>query len=185
MKKERQMGLLKKRVLAISGEINAELVSDLNIAIIELNDKSKTVPIIISITTPGGDIDCGLGIYDTLKVSQAPIYTVAVGQVMSMGVPIFCAGAKRYSLEHTYFLIHPSTLSVIDSTTADLEDNVKYMKEQNVILDKIIADNSKLSLTKIDQFNKHQTFFSAKFALEYGIVNQPLLNKKEFWRLFK
>ncbi len=58
------------------------------------------------ISSPGGSVFHGLSIYNYLKGAPIEVYTYNFGSVDSIGVIIFCAGKKRYSVPHARFLIH-------------------------------------------------------------------------------
>jgi ATP-dependent Clp protease protease subunit len=60
------------------------------------------------INSVGGDVAGGFGLIDIMQVSKLPIRTVGLGNIMSMGVLMLCAGAKgkRYMTKNTQVMAH-------------------------------------------------------------------------------
>jgi len=58
------------------------------------------------ISTPGGDVFHGISAYNYLKGVPLEIITHNFGSADSIGVVLFCAGAKRLSVPHARFLLH-------------------------------------------------------------------------------
>ena len=84
---------LKTRQILLSGEINEELADKIvrQILILEAdNDK----PIYIYIDSPGGDVDAGFAIFDTIRFVNAPVFTIGMGLVASAAALILLASPK-------------------------------------------------------------------------------------------
>jgi ATP-dependent protease ClpP protease subunit len=66
----------------------------------KLHDKYERLNLLIS--SPGGSVFHGLSVYNFLKGAPIEIHTYNFGSVDSIGVVIYCAGSKRYSVPHAY-----------------------------------------------------------------------------------
>lgn len=66
--------------------------------------------IILWISSEGGSLFAALGIYDRLRYLQRAqgvrLHTVATGYVLSAGMILLAAGARRYALPHAIFMLH-------------------------------------------------------------------------------
>jgi ATP-dependent protease ClpP protease subunit len=63
------------------------------------------------ISTPGGDVFHGLSAYNFLRGLPIEVDTHNFGSVDSIGVVLFCAGKRRFSVPHARFLIHPVSMN--------------------------------------------------------------------------
>jgi len=64
----------------------------------------KTIYLLIS--TPGGQVDCGINIFNVLRSLPCKIVTHNVGSVNSIGIVVFLAGEERYANPATSFMFH-------------------------------------------------------------------------------
>jgi len=73
-----------------------------------LESESDTKPINMYINSPGGDINAGLAIYDTMQYIQAPVSTLCIGNACSMGSLLLAAGRSglRRALPNSYVMLH-------------------------------------------------------------------------------
>ena len=60
------------------------------------------------INSPGGSVDAGMAIYDTMQYVPCDVATVGMGLAASMGQFLLCAGerGKRYALPHARIMMH-------------------------------------------------------------------------------
>lgn len=141
--------------------------------------KRKT-PLTLIINSDGGDIFQALAIYDIMKMSNCPIYTVGVGQIMSAAVLILAAGNKRYIGRHTNFMTHDISLSDYpDTKLATFRKEIKYLTNLRHSFFTALAKNSKLNVMSWEEKAKDGAdyFFDAKTAIEYGIADKFLPEK--------
>src|SRR4029434_6279377 len=73
-----------------------------------LNAEDPHKDIYLYINSPGGSVDSGMAIYDTMRWISNDVATVAIGLAASMGQFLLCAGAKgkRYALPHSRIMMH-------------------------------------------------------------------------------
>jgi ATP-dependent protease ClpP protease subunit len=101
-------------------------------------------PITVRLATEGGDVSCGLAIYQAMAAKSAPVTVVAAGEISSIGVLILQGGDKRVVSPTTVVMYHAGTVSVgevapeealrtIDSGIAlgDLADNIIFPRVQD------------------------------------------------------
>ena len=90
--------LLKDRIIILSGEID-DVNANTVIAELLYLDSISHDDISLYINSPGGSVDSGFAIYDTMNFIKSDVSTICVGQASSMGAFILSSGAKgkRYS----------------------------------------------------------------------------------------
>lgn len=72
-----------------------------------LKEDIKKLKLLIS--SPGGQVDAGISIYNFLKGLPIEITTHNYGSCDSIAAIIFCAGKNRYTVKNSRFLIHGIT----------------------------------------------------------------------------
>src|SRR3989338_6946961 len=91
--------------IRLQGEINDKSVKNL-IDLVEKEFRTCIKKFYIMISSPGGYVDPGLTAYNFLKGLPIEVITTNFGSVDSISTIIFCAGAKRYSVPNSRFIIH-------------------------------------------------------------------------------
>ena len=78
-------------------------------------------PILIYENSVGGSIIACFSLIDTILISDTPIYTVNIGVCFSAALLVYMAGHKRYSMQHSQFLLHEGQIS-----GADRKDRISF-----------------------------------------------------------
>jgi ATP-dependent Clp protease, protease subunit len=168
--------LYKSRTLLLSDEVTSVNATELMFALTDLDKQDHVKPIWIYINSPGGDVQAGLTIIDTMKHIEAPVGTVCYSMAASMAAIILAAGHKgmRKALPHSLIMIH-QPLKPFGET---------YLKQSDL---KVIADN----LTKTRQTSEEllaaytgqpmevvhgaiekDNYMSADDALKFGLIDE-------------
>ena len=100
--------LLKDRIIFIGTPID-DYIANLVIAqMLFLQMENKSQDINVYINTPGGYVNAGMAIYDTMQFVHCDVATYCIGQASSMGALLLTAGTKgkRYALPNSRIMIH-------------------------------------------------------------------------------
>lgn len=100
-----QLDIHDERVVRIFGDVTDDNMLKAERDLLALDSKAED-PITIYITSPGGSVGSGWGFIDFLSLLRSPIYTVALGDIGSMAIPIFCMGTKRFVGGRSEFTFH-------------------------------------------------------------------------------
>lgn len=171
-----------ERVLFLSTEVEPFICSILKAQLLYLDYQSHD-DITIYIDTPGGDIYSGLGLLDTMEFVNSDIITVNTGLAASMGAILLCSGTKgkRKSLKRARTMIHqPMSSTGIDhiSQASDLEIQSREINSLKKELYEIISNNTGNDYDKILRDADRDYWMDAKSALEYGLIDEILLENK-------
>lgn len=141
---------------------------------LESNDPSRDIQIYLN--TPGGSVNAGLGIYDTMQYIKPDIATICTGMAASMGAIILCAGAeeKRTALTHSRILIH-QPMGGAQGQASDIEITAREIQKLKKELYEIIAKHSKQTYKKIWNDSDRDYWMTAKEAKEYGMIDEVLV----------
>jgi ATP-dependent Clp protease, protease subunit len=148
--------------------------SDELFRIIDAKIQQRYTRINLMISSPGGSVFHGLSIYNYLKGAPVEVYTYNFGSVDSIGVIVFCAGTKRYSVPHARFLIHGVKFNIQGNASFDekeMEEHFKSLKIDQLNIAKVIADNCKKKTDEIENDMNERTTLNPTQAKEYGLVH--------------
>jgi len=99
----------------------------------------------IMISTPGGSVKDGIDIYNYISALPMPVHTYNIGQVDSIGIMIFCAGERRFSVPHARFLLHPISMNVLINHRFDehlLNEHLNSLRVDQSNIAKVVAHTS-------------------------------------------
>ena len=98
--------MLANRELELTGAVDAESCAGIIRGLIYLQRQDAKAPITLYVNSPGGEVQSGLALYDTMQAVSCPVHTVCLGMAASMGALIFIAGDERQILPHGRVMIH-------------------------------------------------------------------------------
>ena len=127
------------------------------------------------INSPGGIVNSGMVIYDTMRMLKSPVSTICMGLAASMGSILLSGGikGKRYIYPHGEVMIHqPSLGGYIQGVSADLEIQAKQTQRVKEIGARILAQNCGKTIERIMKDLDRDYWMDAKEAIEYGIVDK-------------
>lgn len=126
-------GLLSRRTVTLSGEINDESMSELAQRMITLQIKSDE-PINLLIDSGGGGIFASVRICDLMtNLLTAPVRGIVIGPCASAATFVFLHCSERVCTPHARFMVHSGTMSRIsvrmnNSSAEDLEQLLHEVK---------------------------------------------------------
>lgn len=138
-----------------------------------MRDEIKRIHLLIS--TLGGSVFHGLSIYNFLRGLPIDVHTYNFGSVDSMGVIVFCAGKKRFSVPHARFLIHGVRFNIHGGASFDelqLEENLKSLKIDQENIARVIADTTGKPLEQVEADMNSRITLNPTQAKEYGLVHE-------------
>lgn len=157
--------------------------SSVNVAddIMSLSIENPEKPIFLFIDSIGGEATNGFMLYDVIRMSKAPIYTIGIN-ASSMATTILVSGNKRYVTPHSKTMIHlPSTMFQGDSSEMEIRNKeIAKVKEElvNIYIEhgataglKNGATHKQIKNKLMKDINKEK-WFSAQEAVDYGLVDE-------------
>lgn len=169
-----QKKFIDERKIFFFGEVNDESCAEAVKKLLYLDMMDKKVEITIYLSTPGGSINAGMALYDTIKLISAPVKIVVTGIAMSMGSILLSAAkkGKRFLFPNASVMIHqPLIMGEFSGTAVDIHIQAREMERMRDILNKILSDASGQPLEKIRKDTDRDFFMTAKEAVEYGLAD--------------
>ena len=170
---------LKTRQILLSGEINEENAEKIvrQLLILEADNSD---PIYLYIDSPGGDVDAGFAIFDTIRFINAPVYTIGWGLVASAAALILLASPKerRLGLPHSHYLIHQPS-SGMKGVATDIEIHAAEIAKTKSKLNKIIAEETGTDLEKVTNDTDRDYWLDADESVAYGLISKVIFKRSD------
>lgn len=169
--------LLKDRIIIVGQPIDDRLANVVVAQLLFLDSQDPGKEIQIYVNCPGGSIDAGFAILDTMKHIRSPVSTFCVGHASSFGTLILMSGEKerRFSLPHSRIHMHqPLIYGGISGQATEIEIHAKEILKAREVIEKYISEITGQSIEKVHHDCDRDYFMSAEEAAEYGIIDKVL-----------
>lgn len=170
--------LLKERIIMLGTPIDDHVANLMVAQLLHLEGEDPEKDISIYINSPGGSIDAGLAIYDTMQYIKPDVRTICVGMAASMASVLLAAGAKkkRMVLPNARVMIH-QPMGGAQGQAADIEIQAKEILRLRDRINHIYVDHTGQPLEKIARDVDRDFWMDAEAALQYGIVDEVLVRR--------
>ena len=148
-----------------------EVIMDYNRFDQEL-EPDKREPVILYISSPGGDVTEGFSLISAIEVSKTPIYTVNVGEWSSMSFLIGISGDRRYSLPYSTFLLHDGS-TFAGGTASKVQDRVDFEKRfEKEVIKKHVLKHSSMTSGEYDSLARVELYMLPEDAKKRGFIDE-------------
>ncbi len=171
--------LLKERVVFIVGSIT-DYVANLVVAqLLYLESENPDKDIHLYVNSPGGEVNAGLAVYDTMQFIKPDVSTVCTGQAASMGAVILAGGAseKRFALPHSRIMIH-QPWGGFQGQATDIDIHAKEILKIRERLNQILSKHTGRDLDVVQSDTERDNFMSGDEAAEYGIIDRVISQRE-------
>lgn len=171
--------LLKSRIVFLGENVNEHTANLIVAQMLFLEAENDKEEIKFYINSNGGSVYDGMAIYDTMKFVKCDIRTIGIGVQASMGAFLLSSGTKgkRLILPHSTVMIHQPSSGTRGKVT-DMEIDLKEGLRVKHLMNEILAANTGQPLKKIEQDVERDYWMTAKDALDYGLVDEIIEEKK-------
>jgi len=171
--------LLRERIVFLGTPISDQ-VANLIVAqllFLERDDPEKDISLYIH--SPGGIINSGFAIYDTMQLIRCDVSTICVGLAASMGTLLLCAGTKgkRYTLPNATIHMH-QPMGGAQGQASDIAIAANEIIRMQEKLRAIIATHTGQPYDRIAKDTDRDFYLSAEQAVEYGLVDEILVKEE-------
>ncbi len=172
--------LLRERIVFLGSEVRDQNANAICAQLLLLSAEDPEADIFLHINSPGGSVDAGMAIYDTMNYIPNDVATVAMGLAASMGQFLLCAGTKgkRYALPHARIMMHQPSGGIGGSAS-----DIRIQAQQSLLLKKqlgeLIAHHTGRDVAEIERDSDRDRWFTPEQALDYGLIDQVITNARE------
>ncbi|MFL6108559.1 MAG: ATP-dependent Clp protease proteolytic subunit [Marmoricola sp.] len=172
--------LLKERTVFLGSEVRDANANAICAQLLLLSAEDPEADIFLYINSPGGSVDSGMAIYDTMNYIPNDVATVGMGLAASMGQFLLCAGAngKRYALPHSRIMMHQPS-GGMGGSASDIKIQAQQSLHIKKVLLELIAQHTGQSVEQIELDADRDRWFTAPEALEYGFIDKVISSAKE------
>ncbi len=173
--------LLKERIIILGTAINDQVANLMVAQLLYLASEDPERDINIYVNSPGGSIDSGLAVYDTMQYISCPVATICVGLAASMGSVLLAAGAagKRAALPNSRIMIHQPWMGGVQGQASDIEIHAREILKMKRRLYEILAAHTGQDVEKIEADADRDYWMGSDEAKEYGLIDNVLMPKKK------
>ena len=171
--------LLKERVIFIVGPIADHMANLIVAQLLFLESENPDKDIHLYVNSPGGEVNAGLAVYDTMQFIRPDVSTVCTGQAASMGAVILAGGApeKRFSLPHSRIMIH-QPWGGFQGQATDIDIHAREILRIRERLNQILVHHTGQGLEKVQADTERDNFMSGEEAAEYGIIDRVISSRE-------
>jgi ATP-dependent Clp protease, protease subunit len=174
--------LLKDRIIFLGTAIDSQVANVIIAQMLLLDAQNDSQDIRLYVNSPGGEVNAGLAIYDTMQFIKSPVSTICVGMAASFGAVLLAAGApgKRYALPHANVMIHqPWVSGGLGGQVSDIMIRVEELSKNKRTLTEILARHTGQTYDRVEKDSDRDYFLSAEAAKQYGLIDQVVTRETQ------
>ena len=167
--------MLKERVVFLVGPVEDHMANLVVAQLLFLESENPDKDIHLYINSPGGAVNAGLAIYDTMQFIKPAVSTVCVGQAASMGAILLAGGAKgkRFCLPHARMMVH-QPLGGFQGQATDIEIHAREILRVRERLNNIMVKHTGRTLQQIEKDTDRDYFLDGTEAISFGLVDSVI-----------
>ena len=173
--------LFEDRIIFLGVQIDDASADDVMAQLLVLESQDPDRDIVMYINSPGGSFTAMTAIYDTMQYVRPQIQTVVLGQAASAAAVILAAGTPgmRLALPNARILIHqPATTGSGGGQASDIEIQAREILRMREWLEETLSRHSNRTLAEVNKDIDRDKILSGQEALDYGLIDQVLVTRK-------
>lgn len=169
--------------MLLGSEVNDDVANVMVSQMLYLASADPEADITIYINSPGGSVQAGLAIFDTMQYIPCAVNTVCFGMAASMGAFLLSAGTpgKRKSLPNSRIMIH-QPLGGSQGEASELEITAALMLHTKDVLNTYMSSFTKQPMSKIREDTDRDFYMTPEEALAYGLIDEVIPHKNMIQR---
>jgi ATP-dependent Clp protease protease subunit len=167
-----RLSLVQRRVLVLDGVLDDDNGTVLAAQLLTLADEDPDTDVALWINSPGGSVPSMLAIRDVMRLVPCDVATLAFGIACSAGQFLLSAGTKgkRYALPHSRILMHQGSAGIAGSAVEVELQAADLRLTRDTVLG-LIAEDTGQPLERVFEDSRHDHWYTAPEAREYGFVD--------------
>jgi len=164
--------LLKDRIVFIGTPIDDQVANLVVAQLLFLQSEDPEKEVSLYINSPGGQVNAGMAIYDTVQYIRPPVSTICIGMAYSMAAVLLAGGSpgRRYALPHANILIH-QPWGGMQGQASDIQIHAKEILRTREQLNQILAQHTGQPIERVQQDTERDYFLTPESAKAYGLID--------------
>ena len=164
--------LLKDRIVFIGTPIDDQVANLVVAQLLFLQSEDPEKEVSLYINSPGGHVNAGMAIYDTVQYIRPPVSTICIGMAYSMAAVLLAGGTtgRRYALPHANILIH-QPWGGMQGQASDIQIHAKEILRTREQLNQILAKHTGQPIERVQQDTERDYFLTPESAKAYGLID--------------
>jgi ATP-dependent Clp protease protease subunit len=164
--------MLKERVVFLVGQVEDHMANLIVAQLLFLESENPDKDIHLYINSPGGAVNAGLAIYDTMQFIKPDVSTVCIGQAASMGALILTGGAKskRFALPHSRMMVH-QPMGGFQGQATDFDIHAREILRVRERLNQIMVKHTGRAMDQIKDDTDRDYFMDGEEAKAFGLID--------------
>lgn len=164
--------MLKERVVFLVGPVEDHMANLVVAQLLFLESENPDKDIHLYINSPGGAVNAGLAIYDTMQFIKPDVSTVCIGQAASMGALILSGGGKgkRFALPHSRMMVH-QPMGGFQGQATDIDIHAREILRVRERLNQILVKHTGRTLDQIKDDTDRDYFMDGEEAKGFGLID--------------
>ena len=171
--------LLDKRTIFVSEGINSAVAKRVINQLLTLEYDKPGTAINLYLNSPGGEVNSGFAIYDTIRFLSSDVRIINTGLCASIATIINIAAKKqhRFSMPNCKFLIHqPLIPGQIYGQASDIEIHAREILKTRQKINELLSKECGQPINKVEKDTSRDYWMNSGEALEYGLVTKIIEN---------
>jgi ATP-dependent Clp protease protease subunit len=170
--------LAQRRVMltgAIDGPLAERICTQLLVLDADGPKGDERDDITLYLHSPGGEVDAGFAIYDTMQALRCEVATVCMGFAASMAQFLLCAGApgKRAAYPNSRILLHQPH-GAVQGFAVDIAIQAEQFTRMRELMAELTAKHTGQPYQRVLEDGERDRWFTPEEALEYGLIDRIL-----------
>ncbi|MCR4346492.1 MAG: ATP-dependent Clp endopeptidase proteolytic subunit ClpP [Sulfuricaulis sp.] len=167
--------MLKERVVFLVGPVEDHMANLVVAQLLFLESENPDKDIHLYINSPGGAVNAGLAIYDTMQFIKPDVSTVCIGQAASMGALILTGGAKgkRFALPHSRMMVH-QPMGGFQGQATDFDIHAREILRVRERLNQIMVRHTGRPMDQIKEDTDRDNFMDGEEAKGFGLIDSVI-----------
>jgi len=164
--------MLKERVVFMVGPVEDHMANLIVAQLLFLESENPDKDIHLYINSPGGAVNAGLAIYDTMQFIKPDVSTVCIGQAASMGALLLAGGTtgKRFALPHARMMVH-QPLGGYQGQATDIEIHAREVLRVRERLNDVLVRHTGRTKDQIEKDTDRDNFLDGPEAVKFGLID--------------
>jgi len=164
--------MLKERVVFMVGPVEDHMANLIVAQLLFLESENPDKDIHLYINSPGGAVNAGLAIYDTMQFIKPDVSTVCIGQAASMGALLLAGGTagKRFALPHARMMVH-QPLGGYQGQATDIEIHAREVMRVRERLNEVLVRHTGRTKDQIEKDTDRDNFMDGAEAVKFGLID--------------